>query len=65
MQTSYVKNNITKHIAPKIFCSHEIQKNSEVIQLIYSLSLCLHLVFKYAFIAFEWVGLKSCIVQGE
>nr|AAL67590.1 putative polyprotein [Oryza sativa Japonica Group]AAP55150.1 retrotransposon protein, putative, Ty1-copia subclass [Oryza sativa Japonica Group] len=30
MQLGYVKNNMTKHIAPKFFYSHELQKQGEV-----------------------------------
>jgi hypothetical protein len=30
MQTSYIKNNLTKHISPKFFYPHELQKQGEV-----------------------------------
>jgi len=30
MQVGYVKNNMTKHIAPKFFYPHELQKQGEV-----------------------------------
>jgi hypothetical protein len=30
MQTGYVKNNMTKHISPKFFFPHELQKQGEV-----------------------------------
>ena len=30
MQTGYVKNNLTKHIAPKYFYPHDLQKQGEV-----------------------------------
>jgi hypothetical protein len=30
METSYIKNNITKHIAPKLFFPHELQKDREI-----------------------------------
>jgi hypothetical protein len=30
MQTGYIKSNITKHIAPKLFYPHELQKNGEI-----------------------------------
>jgi hypothetical protein len=29
MQTGYIKSNIIKHIAPKLFYSHELQQNGE------------------------------------
>ena len=30
MNAGYIKSNITKHIAPKLFYSHELQKNGEI-----------------------------------
>ena len=30
MQTGYIKNNMTKHISPKFFYTHEVQKQGEV-----------------------------------
>ena len=30
MENSYIKKNITKHIAPKLFYPHELQKNGEI-----------------------------------
>jgi hypothetical protein len=30
MQTGYIKNNMTKHISPKFFYTHELQKQGEV-----------------------------------
>ena len=30
MQTSYIKSNITKHIAPKLFYPHELQQSGEI-----------------------------------
>ena len=30
MQTGYIKNNLTKHISPKFFYPHELQKQGEV-----------------------------------
>ena len=30
MQTCYIKNNLTKHISPKFFYPHELQKQGEV-----------------------------------
>ena len=30
MQTGYIKSNITKHIAPKFFYPHELQKEGEI-----------------------------------
>jgi hypothetical protein len=30
MQSVYVKNNVTKHITPKIFYPHELQVNGEI-----------------------------------
>ena len=30
MQTSYIKSNITKHIAPKLFYPHELQKKGQI-----------------------------------
>ena len=30
MQTGYIKNNLTKHISPKFFYLHELQKQGEV-----------------------------------
>ena len=30
MQTGYIKSNITKHIAPKLFYPHELQKSGEI-----------------------------------
>jgi hypothetical protein len=30
MENSYIKSNITKHIAPKLFYPHELQKNGEI-----------------------------------
>ena len=30
MQMGYIKSNITKHIAPKLFFPHELQKNGEI-----------------------------------
>jgi hypothetical protein len=30
MYAGYIKSNITKHIAPKLFCPHELQKNEEI-----------------------------------
>jgi hypothetical protein len=30
METGYIKSNITKHIAPKLFYPHELQKNGEI-----------------------------------
>ena len=30
VQSGYIKSNITKHISPKFFYTHEIQKNGEI-----------------------------------
>ena len=30
MKTGYIKSNITKHIAPKLFYPHELQQNGEI-----------------------------------
>jgi hypothetical protein len=30
MQTGYIKSNITKHIAPKLFYPHELQEQGEI-----------------------------------
>jgi hypothetical protein len=30
METGYIKSNITKHIAPKLFYPHELQKNGKI-----------------------------------
>ena len=30
IQTGYIKNNMTKHISPKFFYTHELQKQGEV-----------------------------------
>jgi hypothetical protein len=30
MQTGYIKSNITKHIAPKLFYPHELQLSGEI-----------------------------------
>jgi hypothetical protein len=30
MQTCYIKSNITKHISPKLFYPHELQKSEEI-----------------------------------
>ena len=30
MHMAYIKSNITKHIAPKLFFPHELQKNGEI-----------------------------------
>jgi hypothetical protein len=30
MDTSYIKNNITKHIAPKLFYPHQLKQNGEI-----------------------------------
>jgi len=30
MQTDYIKRNITKHIAPKLFYPHELQQSGEI-----------------------------------
>lgn len=30
METGYIKSNITKHIAPKLFFPHELQKDGEI-----------------------------------
>ena len=30
MQTAYIKSNITKHIAPKLFYPHELQQSGEI-----------------------------------
>ena len=30
IQTGYVKSNITKHILPKLFFTHELQKKEEI-----------------------------------
>jgi hypothetical protein len=30
METGYIKSNITKHIALKMFYPHELQKNGEI-----------------------------------
>jgi hypothetical protein len=30
MQTGYIKSNITKHIAPMLFYSHELQLSGEI-----------------------------------
>jgi hypothetical protein len=30
MQTAYIKRNITKHISPKLFYPHELQKSGEI-----------------------------------
>ena len=30
MQTGYIKSNITKHIAPKLFYPHELQKSGKI-----------------------------------
>jgi hypothetical protein len=30
MESSYIKSNMTKHIIPKLFYLHELQKNGEI-----------------------------------
>ena len=30
MQTGYIKSNMTKHIAPKLFFPHELQQSGEI-----------------------------------
>ena len=30
METGYIKSNITKHIAPKLFYPHELQQNGDI-----------------------------------
>jgi hypothetical protein len=30
MELGYIKNNMTKHIIPKLFYPHEVQKNGEI-----------------------------------
>ena len=30
MDTSYIKSNITKHIAPKLFYPHQLKQNGEI-----------------------------------
>ena len=30
MNAGYIKSNITKHIAPKLFYPHELQKNGDI-----------------------------------
>jgi hypothetical protein len=30
MQTGYIKSNVTKHIAPKLFYPHELLENGEI-----------------------------------
>jgi hypothetical protein len=30
MESSYIKSNMTKHIIPKLFYPHELQKNGEI-----------------------------------
>ena len=30
LQTCYIKNNMTKHISPKFFYTHELQKQGEI-----------------------------------
>jgi hypothetical protein len=30
MESGYIKSNLTKHIAPKLFYPHELQKNGEI-----------------------------------
>jgi hypothetical protein len=42
IQTGYVKNNMTKHISPKFFFPHELQKQGEV--SILQIKLCDNLV---------------------
>jgi hypothetical protein len=33
MESGYIKSNLTKHIAPKLFYPHELQKNGEIVIL--------------------------------
>ena len=53
----YVKSNFTKHITPKFFYPHELQKSGEInvlltkISQIYLQSLCQHQVFIDVFVA--------------
>jgi hypothetical protein len=30
MESGYIKSNLTKHIAPKLFYPHELQNNGEI-----------------------------------
>jgi hypothetical protein len=30
MQTGYIKSNVTKHIAPKLFYPHELRESGEI-----------------------------------
>jgi hypothetical protein len=30
VQSGYIKSNITKHISPKFFYTHQLQKNTEI-----------------------------------
>ena len=30
IQSGYIKSNVTKHISPKFFSTHELQKNEEI-----------------------------------
>jgi hypothetical protein len=63
MNAGYIKSNITKHIAPKLFDPHELQKNGEIeilqiksyaiILQIYSQSLYLHHYSKNMFSELE------------
>ena len=74
MNAGYIKSNITKHIAPKLFYPHELQKNGEIEILqtkscdnladLFTKSLPTSLFQKYVFI----IGmrrLKDLQVSGE
>ena len=75
MNADYIKSNITKHIAPKLFYPHELQKNGEIeilqiksyaiILQIYSQSLYLHCYSENMFSELVSDGLRICMYQGD
>ena len=74
MSNGYVKGSLTKHIAPKLFYPHELQKNGVIIiKKVRSSDNLVDLftkslptsTLKNMFMVLECIGLEDCCLQGE
>ena len=74
MQTGYIKSNITKHIAPKLFYPHKLQERGEInilqikscdISLTSLLSPYQLLYFKNLYMILACDDFEICKNQGE
>ena len=74
MHMGYVKSNLMKHIAPKFFYPHELQKSEEIksckqdraiTSQIFSQNLYLLLASINASTELVWGGLENCRVRGR